>query len=352
MKKIIIAVIVIALALAGIVSVLKKNKAENEAQIAIVAIKNTSVAVRTDSAKMQLLSLEYTANGILAAKQEVSISASSVGKIVSVLVKEGDYVKPGQTLAIIESDKQNVNVSNAQAMYNNAQEEVARFEKAYSTGGVTKQQLDQIKLQLENAKNNLKSAKLAASDVNITASFAGIVNTRKIEPGSYVNYGQEMFEIVNVATLKLKVNVDEKTIGSVRLGQNVEVSIPVLPNKTWNGVVSFIAPKADASLNFPVELEIKNNTGSELKAGMYGTAKFGKEKNVEVLVVPRTAFVGNVSSNRIFVVKNGKAHLTEVVSGRNFGEQVEILSGIQANDVVVVSGQINLQNETVVEIIK
>src|SRR5690606_5696177 len=109
----------------------------------------------------------------------------------------------------------------------------------------------------------------------------------------------------------------------------VKVTSSVLPDQTFVGIVKFIAPKADNSLNFPVELEIKNNANNELKAGMYGTATFNAGGNNIAFVVPRTAFVGNVSSNQVFIVKDGKAILTNVVVGRNFGDYVEIISGLE-----------------------
>src|SRR5690606_25206018 len=285
-------------------------------------------------------------------KQEVELSAETAGLVSRVLVDEGSVVKAGQTLAVIKADKQNVNVANAQAVFDNAQAEVARFESAYATGGVTKQQLDQVKLQLENAKNNLRSAEIAAGDVNITASFSGIVNTKNIEPGSYVNPGMELFEVVNVSTLKLKVNVDEKNVGALKVGQSVKVESPVLSDKEFTGKISFIAPKADASLNFPVELEIQNSASNELKAGMYGNAYFGDSQMNNVLLVPRNAFIGSVSSNQIFVHKDGKAVLTNVASGRTFGDYIEIVSGIEKGTEVIVSGQINLTDGAAVEIIK
>lgn len=352
MKKIIITGIVVIAALAGIMYVLNKNKAVNEEQTAIVGEKNASVAVRTEIADFKDVNAQYITNGAFAPKQEVMLSSETSGRVARVLVNEGAYVKAGQTLATIEGDKQNVGVSNAQAVYNNAKAEVARFEGAYATGGVTKQQLDQVKLQLENAKNNLRSSQLTASDVNITASFAGIVNKRNIEPGSYVSPGQQLFEIVNVGTLKLKVNVDEKNIGFVKLGQTIKVQSPVLADQEFVGRVSFIAPKADGSLNFPVELEIKNNANNDLKAGMYGTAYFGSEQSANALVIPRNAFVGSVSSNQVFVVKDGKAVLTKVVSGRIFGENIEIISGLEKGTQVITTGQINLLDGTAVQIIK
>ncbi|HEY8404262.1 MAG TPA: efflux RND transporter periplasmic adaptor subunit [Flavobacteriales bacterium] len=352
MKKLLVTSIIIIAALGGIFYVLNKNKAKNQAQIDVVAQKNAAVAVRSGFAEKKELNIEYVANGVFAPKQEVMIAAETAGRVVSVLVQEGAHVSAGQTLAVIESDKQNVGLANAQAVYNNALAEVARFESAYATGGVTKQQLDQVKLQLENAKNNLKSAQLAANDVIVKASFAGIVNSKKIEPGATVNFGQQMFEIVNVSSLKIKVNVDEKHIGGLKLGQEVKITTSVMPDKSWTGNITFIAPKADASLNFVVEVEVKNNADNDLKAGMYGTVTFGSGEKQTVFVIPRTAFVGNVSSNKVFVIKDGKAILTQVVSGRNFGDYVEVISGLNEGDEVVVTGQINLLDGMAVEVIK
>lgn len=352
MKKIIITGIVVIAALAGIMYVLNKNKAHNESETEVVAQRNSAVSVRAAVADFKEVNGQYISNGTFIPKQEVKISAETPGLVSRVLVKEGSFVSAGQTLAVIKADQQNVNVSNAQATYNNAKAEVARFESAFATGGVTKQQLDQVKLQLENAKNNLRSAQISAGDVNIKASFSGVINKKNIEPGSYVNPGMELFEVVNVSTLKLKVNVDEKNIGSLKIGQSIKVESPVLAGKEFTGKISFIAPKADESLNFPVELEIQNNASNDLKAGMYGNAFFGNSQLANVLVIPRTAFVGSVSSNQVFVHKDGKAVLTKVTSGRTFGDYIEILSGIEKGTQVITSGQINLADGTAVEIIK
>ena len=341
MKKTIITIALIGASIAGIVFVLNKNKEKSEQATAIVAEKNANVAVRADIVDFRSVNTQYEANGTFQAKQEVALSAETQGRVIRVLVNEGSRVGAGQVLAIIKGEQQNVNVQNAQAVYNNALAEVKRFESAYASGGVTKQQLDQVRLQAQTAKNSLQSAQLSASDVK-----------KNIEPGSFVAPGQALFEIVNIGSLKLEVKVDEKHIGSVRVGQTVEVSSSVYPDEKYSGVVTFVAPKADASLNFPVEVEIKNNTNNTLKAGMYGTAYFGEKENSQVLTVPRTAFVGSVSSNQVYVIKNGKAELKTISSGRNFGDYIEVLSGLSKGDQVVTTGQVNLSDQTPVEIIK
>lgn len=352
MKRTIITLLVIVAAGAGIYYILQQNKAKNDAETAAVAETNAAVAVRIDTARISQMDLEYLANGTFMPKQEVTVSAETGGRVVRVLVDEGSHVSAGQTLAVVEADKLNVNVADAQASYNNAQATLERYENALSTGGVTQQQVDQMRLQFENAKNNLRSAELTAGDVTIKTSVAGIVNSRQIEPGAFVSPGTAAFDIVNVSTLKLRVNVDEKNVAGLKVGQNVNVRASVYRDKEFTGKIIFIAPKSDGSLNFPVEIEIANNPNNELRAGMYGTAVFGAGGTANTLVVPRTAFVGSVSDNRVFVLEDGKAVAKNVVSGRSFGDRIEVISGLEDGQSVIVSGQINLSDQTPVEIIK
>lgn len=351
MKRIIITIVIIVAALSGIIYILQKNKSKNEAETAEAALTNPKVAVRTDTATTKEMNLSYVANGTFAPYQQVAISAEAAGRVVRVLVKEGSFVSAGQVLAVIEGDKLNITLANAEAAFSNAKTDLARFESSYKSGGVTKQQLDQVKLQYENAKNNLQNAKIVAGDANLKASISGIVSSKKIEPGTYLNVGTPAFEIVNVSTLKLRVNVDEKNVVPLKVGQDVSISASVYPDKVYTGKISFISPVADGSLNFPVEIEVRN-TNNELKAGMYGTATFGVNNKANLLVIPRTAFVGSVADNRVFVAKEGKAYETKVVSGRNFGNYIEVISGLQPNDVVVISGQLNLVDGSEIEIIK
>lgn len=352
MKRTIITLLVIVAAGAGIYYTLQQNKANNDAETAAVAETDAAVAVRIDTARMNQMDLEYLANGTFMPKQEVTVSAETGGRVVRVLVDEGSHVSAGQTLAVVEADKQNVNVADARASYNNAQANLERYENALSTGGVTQQQVDQARLQFENAKNNLRSAELTAGDVTIKTSVAGIVNSRQIEPGAFVSAGTAAFEIVNVSTLKLRVNVDEKNVAGLAVGQNVNVRASVYPEKDFTGKIIFIAPKSDGSLTFPVEIEIANNPNNQLRAGMYGTAVFGAGGSANILVVPRTAFVGSVSDHKVFVLEEGKAVAKDVVSGRSFGDRIEVISGLEDGQSVIVSGQINLNDQTPVEVIK
>jgi membrane fusion protein (multidrug efflux system) len=353
MKKNLITIGLIVAALAIISYTLMNNKKENEAKTAIVAEKNASISVKVGTVKTEEVSLDFSANGNFEPLQELKFSAEKPGRVVRVLVKEGDNVRIGQTLAIIRSEQISSDLQTAQASYQNAQADYSRFENAFKTGGVTKQQLDQAKLGLVTSKSRLQQAKVNIGDTNIKATISGIVNKRYIEPGSVLGAATQMFDIVNVSKLKLKVTVNESQVASLKLGNIVQVSASVYPDTKFSGKISFIAPKADTSLNFPVEIEIANNAANDLKAGMYGTAEFSSNQQKQsLMVVPRNAFVGSVSSNQIFVAENGVAKLKTVAAGRILGDKVEIISGLSDGETVIITGQINLQDGSKVDIIK
>ncbi|MEO8234050.1 MAG: efflux RND transporter periplasmic adaptor subunit [Flavobacterium sp.] len=355
MKKNIITTLVIVGAIVLIAFVLMKNKRENQAKIDVVAEKNAAVSVKIDTVKTENISLDFSANGNFEPAQELSFTSEKSGKVIKVLVKEGDVVHVGQTLAILRSDAINVNNQTANASYQTALTDYNRYENAYKTGGVTKQQLDQAKMQLVNAKANLSQANINLGDTNVKATINGIINKRYIEPGSYVSTmpAITLFDIVNVSKLKLTVTVNETQVANLKVGTTTKVTSSVYPDKSFSGKITFIAPKADSSLSFPVEIEISNNASNDLRAGMYGTAEFSSNKQKQsLMIVPRIAFVGSVSSNQVFVIEKGVAKLKTVTAGRILGDKVEILKGLSNGETVITTGQINLQDGNPVEVIK
>ncbi len=355
MKKIIYIVIGVVL-VAAVVFTLSNNKKQNAADVAIVAEKSASVAVRVDTIGTAAVATDFVANGNFEPSQTLKFSAENAGRVTRILVDEGSPVRIGQTLAIIKGDRLSVDVNNAKAAYENAVADRQRYENAYATGGVTQQQVEQAKLAAVNAKARLSQANISYGDATIKATINGIVNRKYIEPGSVVSPGTALFDIVNVSTLKLKVTVNEGQITTLKKGDNVKVKASVFPNDAFEGKISFIAPMADASLSFPVEIEIAKNPDNKIKAGMYGTATFVTSNSdvakSKIKTAPRSAFVGSVSSNQVFVVKDGIAFLTKVVSGRILGDKVEILEGLNDGDIVVTSGQINLSDSTKVNVVK
>lgn len=353
MKKSIIYIVVAAILIGLAAYKIINNKAEQKAQVEEVAKQVDKINVNVIAVAREDINTDYVANGTFIPKQEMNLSSEMAGKVVNVLVKEGSRVSAGQTVATIKKDAIEIDVTQAQNNLQNAIIDNQRYENAYKTGGVTKQQLDNSRLQLKNAQAAVRAQGVRVNDANVRAGISGTVNKRMVEPGAIVSPGTTMFEIVNINTLKLSVLVDESQVGRIQVGQIVDIVVNVLPEDRFSGRISFIAPKSDASLNFPVEIEVQNN--GQLKAGMYATATFKTNHGVEtqnMMTIPAEAFVNGVSSGQLFVVENGIAKLKKVSTGKVYGNKVQILSGLEVGEQVVTSGQINLDNGSKVNIIK
>ncbi len=350
-KNTLIVAVSIVLFITIIVVVLNHNKKVNQEKIDVVSQPVGAVNVEIHKVVTKQITMNYNANGVFLANKQLDFSSEISGRIVDILVEEGDFVKEGQVMATIKSDKLSVELENAQEVYNKTLKDKERFENSFKNGGVTQQQLDQAKLALENASAQLEQAKIKFNDTKIKASITGYVNKKYIEPGTYASPGTPLFELVDISRLKLKVAVNESQVTNIKVGDTVKVTASILPDKEFIGKVSFIAYKADQSLNFPIEVEVANDNTLNLKAGMYGSVEFNYKEGDQKLIIPRTAFVGSVNNNEVFVVENGLAKMKNVVAGRILGDEVEVLKGLKENDVVITTGQINLTDGTKVTIV-
>ena len=352
-KKGILSIVAVIAVIALIAWVLNRNKKKNAEITAIVSSGNVGlVAVNTEKVSKTVINLDFSANGTFAANQDLILARVNAGRVSRILVDEGSRVSKGQLVAHIDADLLNVDVETAKANYQSAVRDLERYESAFKTGGVTQQQLDNARLNVQTTQARLQSANLKSADANIKSPISGIINKRFVEQGSYVNVGNQLFEIVDVSKLKLQATANENQVVNLKVGDAVTIKSNVFPGITFNGKISFIAPKADNSLNFPVEVEVSNNSEGKLKAGMYGTAVFDFPDQAASLSVPRSAFVGSINSNKVFVFEGNKAKERRVVPGRIFGDRVEVLEGIKEGELIITSGQINLVDGTEVQKLK
>ena len=348
-----ITLVVVVCIVALIWWVLMSNKKKNDEKTAVVAQVESSVSVRGSVVSNGAFDQNLLVNGSFVPARQLDFSSENSGRVLRVLVNEGNPVRVGQTLAVIKGEQLSIDKESAQMAFQLAEKDVLRYENAFKTGGVTQQQLDQARLAVSNAKARLKDATIRVGDTYIRSSINGVVNKRLIEPGSVVSPGTILFELVDVSRLRLRIMVTEDQIASIRPGQQAKLTVSALPDHAYRGKVIFIASKAGNTQGFPVELELINDPEHLVKAGMYGTAQFEFSSGVPVTLIPRSAFVGSVSSNEVFVIKeDSTVSLKKVVAGRITGDQVEVLEGLKDGQTVVTSGQINLDEGSKVRLVK
>lgn len=353
MKRIIITILSIVVAGALISWMLVKNKQENQAKTDIVSQTDNLIAVTVEPVVKQPIKLDFTSNGNFSAIQDLELKSEASGKITRILVDKGARVTKGQVLAVIESEVASLDVKRAEDSYQKLKTDYQRYTSSFETGGVTKAQLDEIDLALQNAEVQLQQAKKRLGDATIKAPISGIINDRFIEVGSFVAPGTQLFEIVDTSFLKLNVTANEYQVVHIKKGDSVSITSKVFPDATFKGTVDFVAEKSDNALNYPIEIVLKNSQGLPLKSGMYATAKFEFPEENPQIVIDRNAFVGSVNSNQIYVYaeNNQTAELRNVIAGRIIGGQVEIVSGLNEGEKVITSGQINLSDGAKVEVV-
>ncbi len=352
MKRTLITIFIIGAAIAAAAFILKSNKEEMQAQTELAKKVNTTIPVQVASVREASIGGTFTATGSFAPARQIVVVTELAGKVVDLSAREGQFVSKGQLLGRIEFATAEADLRSAEANLKKLTTDKQRYERLVNTGGVTQAQLDEINLQHVNAEARLVAARKKFADSFIRAPFGGYGNKKFVEEGAYLTAGKELFEIVETERLEMVVNVSESQVLSVSNASKIKVHADVYPGVAYDAKLNFIGAKADANLNFPVELEIENIKDKPLRAGMYGRATFELTQSDSSLVIPRNALLGSVDNARVYVVENGVAQLREIVAGRTFSDAVEVVKGLQKGDEVVINGQINLTDSARVTVLK
>ena len=284
----------------------------------------------------------YTAN--IKADVINQITPAIPGRIEKIYVEVGRRVSRDQVL--VQMDASSLNQQNIQL--ENLKRDYARYEELLKVGGIAQQQVDQVKTQIDALTTAIKSVE---DNTRLKSPINGIITNRNYDNGD-VYAGLPILTVQQLNPLKALVYVSESNFANVKVGMPVNIQLDVYGDEIFTGRVSLIYPTIDASTHtFGVEVSI-NNSNMRVRPGMYArvTLNFGKSKNI---VVPDAAIQKQVGSNDryVFTVVNNVAKYCKVELGQRLDENYEVLSGLNAGDVVVTAGQNRLIDGTAVEIV-
>ncbi len=342
MKRIIIITIILVVAGGGAAAILNGNKAKMQEQTELAKKVNATTPVQIAEVKSEIAGGTLAATGTFAPSKEITVVTEVAGKVIGLMADEGQHVKKGQVLARIDFATIEADLRSAEATLQKLKTDKVRHERLVAGGGVTQSQLDDINLNYVNAEARVITARKKLADTYIKAPFSGYINQRFIEEGTYVAVGKETFEIVETNHLTMNVKVSEMQVLSVANAKVVHVMADVYPGATYPAKVKFIAAKADANLNFPVELEITNVKDKPLRAGMYGRATFEISREREALVIPRAALLGSINDAQVYVLNGDAVQLKRIVATSHGENTIEVVEGLSIGEKVVTNGQINL----------
>ena len=282
---------------------------------------------------------------------EASIHARVTGYLKQWFVDIGTKVKAGQLLATIDTPESAQELE--QARHQLAQSEAAlamakitaaRYTELIKTASVSEQ--DNAEKQSDHA---LKTATVSAARANVrrleymqsyskvTAPFAGTITARDCDPGELITAsGKELFRVSQTNKLRIYVRVPQANALNIKPGQTADLLIPELPGAQFTAVVTRTAGEiSDDSRTLLTQLEVDNSEGKIL-AGSFGQVKFISSSNGATLTLPsNSVMLGGAGPRIASVNREGTIELRNVKLGRNFGQTIEILTGVSAGDLVV-----------------
>lgn len=246
---------------------------------------------------------------------------------------------------------------------NSTQSQIAQTEQSITELEATsKTQIEQLELgiaemelgtstQLKQAQISYNQAQDALNNTIITSPIYGVVSSINIEVGEFASNAQPSVNVVGIDTVTANINVTENVINKIKNGQEVSVDIPSASIKGVKGTIDNISPAADARTKlFPVKIYL-DNKDNKIKPGMFAKVKLHTDKKENVLVVKSEAVLQVNDKYLAYIVLKDKAVEKEVKVGLDTGEYVEILSGLNEGEEVIVKGQEYVENNTKVKVV-
>ena len=319
-----------------------------KAQKGAAAVKEELLpAVKVADAKSEIVPIDEKYSVTLQAYAINNIAPQSGGRIISIKAEVGDFVEKGQVLA--QMDK--AQLEQAELQLNNLKSEYDRAKALYEKGGVSKSDFETIELQYKVANTtyeNLLTNTILKSPLN------GVVSARNYDEGDMYTMSAPLYVVQQINPIKAFVAVSEKNYSLLKKGIKVEFTPEALNGKKYIGEVTRIHPTVDATTHTIVAEVTINNPKFELRPGMYSSARVIFSQG-DAIVVPDTAVLKQQGSGvrTVYVLKaDGTVELRIVELGRHIGSEYVILSGVQAGEKVIVSGQSLLRSGIKVEVIE
>ena len=349
MKKKIVVITIVLVVIALITTKLVANKTIIEENKVLKKDNATSVSIA--KVLMKEMDTELKSTGVTVANQEVIIKSETSGQITNVNFNLGEYVNKGKILVNIDDKLADLNLKQAELNMKRFLDEYQKTKNLFDGNATTETKLRDSKIDYERAKLSYEQAEKQFSFTKIKSTQNGYIVSKFIDNGTYVTPGTPIVSIVDISKLKVLINISESDIYKIKQGQNVKVTTSIYEGWSTTGKVSFVSQQGDNAHNYPVEIIINNSKVNQLKAGTFVDVTFDFPSSIQSKIIPRIALVGSIKNAKVYSIINGKAVLKPIIIGRDLGDYLEVKSGLNEDELVVTTGQINLSDNTPVKIL-
>jgi len=324
----------------------EQDEAPEESEEETVAVPvEVAAPVRGDIAAV------YSGTAPIEAFAEADVIAKVAGEVREIGVEEGDNVKQGQVLAILDGDRLRLELNQSEANLRKLQRDYERNVELKDKGLVSSGDFDKIKYDMEALEASFNLAKLELDYTQIRAPIDGVVSERFVRLGNTLAVNEAAFRITSFDPLVAYLHVPEREYRHIAQGQPVGIDIDALQGQRIIAAVTRVSPIVDPQTGtFKITIEISDEQ-RRIKPGMFGRISIVYDQHVNVLQIRRSAIIEEAGETAVFVVEDDKAIRKFVQTAYSDSGMIEITSGLSDNDRVITVGQIGLKDGALVTII-
>lgn len=286
---------------------------------------------------------DAVAIGTLRSNESVVVRPEISGRITKLNFSEGGRVREGQLLVQLDPSIAAAELQQARANLKLAQANYERTVELRRDNFVSAAAEDQAlnNLRVVEAAVTLAEAHLAKTEIR--APFSGVIGIRRVSVGDYVKEGQDLVTLEDTSSFKVDFRLPEMLTGALNPGQQVEVRSDAFAGTHWVATLDAIDPVVDQDGRALVLRARLRNVDGQLRPGMFVQTRVILAERTGALMVPEEALIAVAGEQRVYRIEGDKAQAQPVTTGLRRGGMVEILSGVQAGDVVVTAGHLRLR---------
>jgi len=334
--------IVIPLVVIALVVIKLKNNKESTQRIVYQYDKEQAIPVEADTLQIENVHAESLYAGTFEPNKETKISVEIQGKINRVLVDMGSVVNKGQALIQLDNSLLKLQHQAIEVQIEGLEADVNRYTILVKADAIQGVQLEKSLLGLKSA--NVQKATLVEqiNKTTIKAPFNGVVTAKLSEEGAFAAPGVPLLQITDIRNLKFTVLVSENDISQFKLNHNYFISADAYSEISLSGKATMIGSKANMGSSFPVQFAVVNTPDLKIKSGMFGKVHLKNDIQEMGIMISSSVIVGSENQPQVYLIKNGKAILQNIVIYKRVQNTSVVSSGLKPGDVIVTNGFINI----------
>jgi membrane fusion protein (multidrug efflux system) len=293
--------------------------------------------------------------GTIGESQAIPLSFLTSGTVEKVLVSEGQPVRKGQLLAVLNDENYRNAWQIASAKEKQAQDAFDRLEPVYKKGSLPEVKYIEVKTGLEQARSMASMAEKSLKDCELYAPASGTIGKKMIEPGMSIIPGNPSFQLVKIEKVKVSFPVPENEIAAIAKGQKASIRVSAIGDRLFEGEVNEIGVLSNPlSHTYMVKVDL-DNKDNLLKPGMVCTVRLSSPELTNRIVIPMSAIQQDSKGNKFVYTANagtGKAEKKPVVAGPLAGNGIVIVSGLANGDLLITDGYQKVSENSPIQILR